>query len=223
MTELDLKMVLYYHNIGMLGSQGQGKTTKAKKIIEMYPNVPRWIWSPQRPKENFDGETFGYFVDSIDQLERGFFVFTGDYTEKNFIAMQKKAMQTHDLWLIIDDCHEQCSKQYIPDEWKTTILSGRNRGIFSMFLSPEPNNVHNTILGSCQHMFSFKLALETHIEWVKKNRFGDEAWILLPRTHRKFDKPEWPDVLPDRSYLYRDRNLPENQLMIAGQDFQVDG
>ena len=223
MKQLDFRWILYFENICFLGMQGQGKTFKAKQILEMHPELPRWIWSPQRPTENFDGERLGYFCNDVDKLERGFFIYTGEYSEKNFLKFLRKAMTYHDMLIVVDDCHEYCTKQMIPDEWKTLILSGRNRGIHSINLSPFPNQVHNTILGSCQHQFSFKLTLETHIEWVRKNVFGKEAWVLLPRNQRQEDQEQWPDVLPDRSYLYRNRSDPENQLMICGTDFEVTG
>jgi len=222
MKQLDFNMTLYYHNIMLMGNQGEGKTHKARKILDIYPNVERWIWSPQRPLENFEG--YGEEATRLEELDGGGFkIWNGDYSEKTFAKFQTLAMKQKDLWLIIDDAHEQCTKQMLSAEWKTTILSGRNRGIFSMFLTPHPNQIHNTILGSCQHTFAFKLGLESHIEWVRKNIMGDEAWILLPSTQRKVNKEEWPDVLPSRSYLYRDRSQDQNQLMIAGEDFVVNG
>jgi len=212
---LNFEFQVYYENIAIMGMQGDGKTTQARKILDTIPNVPRWIWSPMRPTENYEG--YGKYTDKIEELTRGFFIFTGEFNEKNFLAFINKAKAQHDLLLVIDDCHEFCTKQFLPDEWKTLILSYRNKGIHSIFLSPFPNQVHNTILGSCAHVFCFRFTLESQIEWVRKNVFGNQAWILLSRDLRQKDDPAWPDKLEKYSYMYRNMNHTENQLMSFGQ------
>lgn len=216
---INFKWQIFYENVAILGMQGDGKTTICRQLLDDIPDVPRIIWASQRPKEHYEG--YGDFVNNIDELGRGFFVYTGEYTEKNFIKFLNKVHSLHDILIVIDDAHEWCSKQFLPPEWKNLILSGRNRGIHTIFLSPFPNSLHNTILGSCAHYYCFRFTLKSHIEWVKENVFGDQAWILLDRNKRLKDDPSFPDQLPKRSYLYRNMNETENQLMVYGENDQT--
>jgi len=217
---LKFNWIQYFENIGILGMQGDGKTTRAKMILDLIPNEPRIIWSPQRPTEHYSG--YGNAISDLEKLDRNFYVYNGEYSSKNFIKLCNiLRFKLHDMLLVVDDVHEQCTKQFIPEEFKNLILSGRNRGIHSIFISPQPNQVHNTILGSCQHMFCYRFTLSTHIEWVKDNIFGDDAWILIPENLRKANKEEWPNVLPRFSYLYRNRSEMENQLMVFGQQEEI--
>lgn len=206
----------YYENIGILGQQGEGKTTKCKEILSEIPNIPRIIWSPQRPRELYDG--YGDFVDRIELIQRGFFVWTGDFGRKTFLKLCNQIFfNLHDIIFVVDDCHEQCTKQMIPPEFEHLILSGRNRGISGIYLSPFPNRVHNSILGSCQIMFAHRFDLQTQIEWMAQNFFGDDAWILLQKDKRKhgcFDSENDIPILPKYSVLYRKNTETETQLKI---------
>jgi hypothetical protein len=112
--------------------------------------------------------------------------------------------------------HEQVSKQFISPEFESLILSGRNRGISCIYISPAPAKVHNSILGSCSHIFAYKMTLQSQIEWLRDNFYGNEAWLLLSKDLRnKFYRGENdPDQLPKFSYLYRKDTDMKTQIMI---------
>ena len=44
---IDFNWTVFQQNIAILGMQGSGKTTWAKKILDSVPNSPRLIVSPQ--------------------------------------------------------------------------------------------------------------------------------------------------------------------------------
>jgi hypothetical protein len=210
----------FYENIAILGQQGEGKTTLCRGLLNLIPNIPRWIWSPQRAMDNYGG--YGTPVNTIEELHHGQYIFTGKYTKENFLKFCNKAFfDMKNIVLVFDDIHEFVKKQFIPPELENLILSGRNQGISSIFLSPMPSVVHNSILASCQHCFGFKFNLQTHIEWMKNNFFGEEAWLLLPkdkRDHRFYQSENDYDILPRGSYIYRKNSDTQNQLIITGEN-----
>jgi len=214
-TQFDFQWSPFYENIGILGQQGEGKTSMARDILLDVPNIPRFIWSPQRPKDHFQG--YGDFIFKIEDIQKGFYVWVGDFGRKTFLKVCNKIFnELSDIVFVVDDCHEQCTKQMIPPEFEHLILSGRNRGISGIYISPYPNRIHNSILGSCQHIFSFRFDLQTQIEWMAQNFFGNDAWILLQKDKRKprmFDSDSDIDILPRHSCLYRKNTQTETQLM----------
>jgi hypothetical protein len=214
-NQLEFNWSPYYEDIGIFGKKGEGKTSRAKQILDLIPNTPRWIWSPQRPLENYSG--YGTPVTEIDDLQHGGFLFAGDYTRANFIKFCNRAFHyMRNIVLVIDDVHEQVSKQFIAPEFESLILSGRNRGISCIYISPAPAKVHNSILGSCSHIFSYKMTLQTQIEWLRDNFYGNEAWLLLSKDlrNRYYTGENDPDQLPKFSYLYRKDTDMKTQIMI---------
>jgi len=151
-NQLNFNWSPFYEDIGIFGKKGEGKTTRAKQILDTIPNLARWIWSPQRPLENYQG--YGHAVTSIDDLKHGAYIWAGDYTKKNFLEFCDRAFHhMRNIVLVIDDVHEQVTKQFIPPQFDSLVLSGRNRGISSIFISPYPAKVHNSILSQCSHIF----------------------------------------------------------------------
>jgi len=214
-NQLNFNWSPFYEDIGIFGKKGEGKTSRAKQLLDLIPNLPRWIWSPQRPLENYKG--YGEPVKSIDDLKYGAYLYDGDYTRENFKRFCTRAFQhIRNIVLVIDDVHEQVSKQFISPEFESLILSGRNRGISCIYISPAPAKVHNSILGSCSHIFAYKMTLQSQIEWLRDNFYGQEAWLLLSKDLRnKYYRGENdPDQLPKFSYLYRKDTDMKTQIMI---------
>lgn len=214
--KIDFRWSPFKEDIGIFGKKGEGKTTRAKMILDQVPNLARWIWSPQRPKENYRG--YGEFVDNIEDLKHGAYVYTGLYSKENFIKFCKKAFTMRNILIVVDDVHEYQNKQKIPYEFELIILSGRNRGISGIYMSPLPARVSNTILGNCTHIFAYKFVLLAQIEWMRDNFFGDEAWLLIPKDkrHKHYISKSDPDVIPPYSVIYRKDSDDHTQVLITG-------
>jgi len=206
----------YNENVAIMGMQGSGKTTLAKKILDAMPSVPRLIWSPQRPLDLYGG--YGEPVNHLSKLRRGAYLYTGEFTERNFLAFCNRAMEMSNIVLVIDDVHEYVKKQMIPPEFARLINSGRNRGVCSIFLTPSPNLVHNNLLQSCQHIYCFRMGLESQILWLARNWYGPDAYCLLPRATRRITPTVGNDydVLPPHSYLYRSHTDTSATLYVHG-------
>ena len=141
--------------MGCFGKKGTGKTTRAKMVLDLVPNIARWIWSPQKAKENFSG--YGEFVDKIEDIHHGAYIYTGIYNKANFIRFCNRVMEFKNGIVVVDDCHEYVSKQFMPPEFETLVMSGRNRGISGIYISPFPAQVPNQILGNLSHIFNYKM------------------------------------------------------------------
>ena len=213
-------LILYQQNTVFLGMQGVGKTTLVRDALDRIPHVPRLIISPQKPLENYAG--YGTPIDKISEIQKGAMIWNGDFSRSTFELICKTLMsRMADILLIVDDVHEYCEKQKMPPQFGKLILSGRNRGIFGMYLSPFPQMVHSNIL-SAPHIFSFKMSLRTQIKWLEENAFGNDAELLLPKSLRNPKKEILLDcdldVLPKHSYLYRFDEDSENQLFLGSED-----
>jgi len=135
-------------DIGIFGKKGEGKTTRVKIVLDTIPNTARWIWSPQLPTKNYQG--YGVPISNLDDLHHGAFIWNGNYSKEIFLKFISRAFfYMRNMVIVIDDCHEYVSKQFIPTEFENYILSGRNRGLSSIFVSPMPSRVHSTILAQC--------------------------------------------------------------------------
>ena len=214
---IDFNWTVYQQNIAILGMQGGGKTTHAKKILDSIPNSPRLIVSPQNPQEHYGA--YAEPISKVSDIENdSAMLWTGDFSKPTFERICQKLMATcSNLVLVVDDVHEFCTKQKMPDHFNRLIQSGRNRGICGVYISPAPNLVHNYILQSCHHVFAFAMNLQSQIEWLEKNYFGVDAQILIPQDKRS-KQPSITDDFPKYSFLYRYHANTQNHIG-HGQDF----
>ena len=205
-------------DIFITGKKGEGKTTRCKRILDLIkPQVNFWIWSPQRPIENYGA--YGHIVRDINQMGDGHYVYAGsDWSDQAFIRFLKRAFtQFRNLVLVLDDIHERTTKQSVLKELNNLVLSGRNRGISSIFITTRPGSVPNYILANVSHVFAYPFVLETDVEWLQKNLLGPDAWILISKDKRRkfFLTSEYHDILPKRSYVYRNESDIESQVVVS--------
>jgi len=85
LKKLDFRWSPFKEDIGIFGQKGTGKTTRARLILDTIPNIARWIWSPQRPLENYQG--YGAPVTTIEELKHGAYIWNGTYSKENFMKL----------------------------------------------------------------------------------------------------------------------------------------
>ena len=206
---------IHEENIGILGLQGSGKTTLAKNILSAIPSTPRLIISPQNPTVLYAG--YGNPINKIEDIQGGAaLLWTGRLDDNVFAKICDTVMHYGNLVMVVDDAHEFCKKQKMPKSWATLINSGRNRGITSIFISPSPNLVHNNVLQSVHHLFSFQFVLESQIEFAKKNFFGNAAYILMPKAVRPDRFKSIEQEAGKHDYLYRSISQTEIEFNQGG-------
>jgi len=220
---IDFNLNVYQENIGILGMQGCGKTFHGKSILDSLPNVPRLIYSPQSTMINYS--EYGDPITKISQIENGkAMLWMGEYSESMFTQINNRIYrEIKDCLFVVDDAHEHCSKHAINKSWERVIQSKRNDGIFGLYISPAPNLLHNTILQSLKHIFAFRFNLYSQTEWLAKNYFGDEGWLLLDKKVREQNNKVSPihnelEYLAVGSYLYK--GWTDTQVQINFSEFQ---
>lgn len=210
---------VHEENVGILGLQGSGKTTLAKNILSCIPNTARLIISPQNPAGLYGN--YGEPINKLEQINNNqAMLWTGSTSEEMFARICRQVMKCSNMIMVVDDCHEFCKKQKMPREWATLINSGRNRGITSIFISPSPNLVHNNVLQSVTHLYSFRFVLESQIEFAKKNFFGDYAYTLMPPQSRPSKYSHFPEI-GKHDYLYRSAAETEIQICKDNQMLEL--
>lgn len=206
--QFPFKFTPYKENIFVTGMTGTGKTERVRRILQQLGQIPYWIWAPQDTVKNYGA--YGYQCNEISRLSYAQCVYTGEYNPETFIKFIKKAFyeigtQQKNIVLIIDDVHEVTRKQQTIIELNNLVLSGRNRGISSIFISPRPQSVPNFILANVSHIFAYRMKLQKDIEWMRDNYFGNEAWLLLTKDLRRqnYISENDMDMIPDYGFLYR--------------------
>jgi len=213
---LPFKYLPLKEDIFITGKKGEGKTVREKLILDKIQHLPYWIWCPENPIEKFGN--YAHVVRRIEDMKYGQYVYAGaDFSMKAFIKFCQRVLQMQNMVIVWDDIHKYVKKQSAPDEFKDIILSKRNQGISSIYSTTTPKSITNEILGNCTHVFAYKFQLESDAEWLAKNFFGPEAWLLVAKDRRKkgfFDSPDDITILPPYGYIYRRDDELETKVVI---------
>ena len=216
---LDFPYTAYQENILIMGMQGSGKTHLARELLasRVFYEIPRVIWSPQRPSLNYG--QFGIPCKDLSEITGdGAQLWLGDYSPATFERICSKLLaEAYNCLLVVDDVHEQATKHRVRPQFSRLLNSGRNRGICTLMITPYPNLVSNTILQAARHRFVFRLDMESQVEWVARSIAGRDAWLLVPRDLRRHEPTQHADlaVLPPHSFIYRFDGYDRNQIILG--------
>jgi len=222
-SQIDFQYSPFQDDILIVGGKGEGKTEKAKEILTTIPQIPKWIWDYSK---RFQG--YGILVDKVEDLKYGSYVIQPkDLSLENYVRFLNKANfeigdGVKNLVVVTDELHQYVTKQDIMKPLYHLVLSGRNKGISSIFITTRTHSVPNYILSNIEHLFALPLKLQSDIEWLTEY-IGLEAWLLLPKDKRKkgfFDSPEDIDSLPKYSFIYR--KMSNNNPQIVRTGVQID-
>jgi hypothetical protein len=194
----------YKHDILDIGGKGKGKTTRAQKIIQTIEGINYWIWDYS---DKFS--EYGKLVHRVEDLQKGQYVIQAhDKGKANYAKFLNRAFYNFkNIVVVTDELHQYTNKNEIFQPLYEFVLSGRNKGLSSIFITTRPQSVPNYILSNLQHIFAYPLNLQSDIEWLREY-IGPEAWLLIPKDKRRqfYLKPDHYDVLPEFSYIYRNLN-----------------
>jgi len=194
----------YKDDVLIIGGKVRGKTERAKKIVLLLEGCAFWIWDYSH---KFNG--YGQLVHRVEDLKYGKFVIQAqDKSLANYEKFLKKAFYNYrNLVLITDELHQYTTKNSVLQSLYEFVLSGRNKGLSSIFLTTRPQSVPNYILTNLQHLFAYSLNLSSDIEWLR-DYIGVEAWLLIPKDKRRqyFLNENDYDVFPRYSYIYRNQD-----------------
>jgi hypothetical protein len=203
MMEIEFHFAPFEEDVGIVGAKGTGKSTRGKIILAGLGDIPYWVYDYSNIFENF-----GHIVHNVDELTNdGQYIFRP--YDKGIATFQKfcnKAFfEMENIVIMIDELHQYVTKQSHVAELYQLVLSGRNKGISSIFITTRPASIPNYILSNLTHVFAYRLNLVSDIIWLR-DFIGTEAWLLLPKDKRRFlqDKPE----LQKFGFIYRNQADP---------------
>jgi len=206
-------------DIVVIGGKSRGKSTIVKKILIMLSALNYWIYD-----FNWQYTGFGQTVHDLKDLQvRGQFVFQPKNKEfATFIAFCQRAFTLSqyepNLVLVFEELHQYVTKQKTIPELYSVVMSGRNYGLSSIFVSTTTTALPNWILTNAQHCFAFSTANESAIKWLE-GYIGAKAWLLVPQDKRI--KAHLPDTirnypnLTKHSYLYRNQTDDDSQIVVC--------
>lgn len=200
----------YEHNIVVTGMVGTGKTERARKILKLksMQNIAYVIWDHGNKFSDLDGK----IIRDLKELEtcpRGKYIIQlKDKSSENFfkccsiIDKRAKDGSFSNVVFVVDELHQHVSKNSKPPELISIVLSDRNFGVSGIYISTNAGNIPTFILENCTHIFSYKLNIESSVEWME-SYIGHEAWLLLSPDMRKKYKDD-NRVIKEHSFIYRD-------------------
>jgi hypothetical protein len=164
----------YDSDIVICGAKNSGKSYLANVILKSLNNITVFVWDFNH---QFHDARSMLFSDAI--FQRG-----------NIVA-------------IFDELHLYTSKQAILKPFNNLILSGRPRGISCISISTRSASLPNNVLSNSQHVFAFRLNLQSDVEFLE-TWMGEGVWQLLPKDKRK--KLQNEPELPEHTFYYRNQD-----------------
>jgi len=186
---IDFNFSPYDEDICILGAKGEGKTTFCKQeIMPLIQNCAYWIWS----KKDGSYSGYGQVVHSIDDLGYGQFVIEErDKSKERFGQMLTKlyegaqtGLYTNTV-LVIEELHDYVTKQEVFQPLYHLVMTARNFGVSSIFLTTTHTAIPNWIMNNSTHFFCYRQQLFGAYEWLEKNILGPDAWRLSKKLQRK--------------------------------------
>ncbi len=208
--EFNLNWVCNNEDLVITGAKGSGKSFLANTLLKSLNNIPCWVWDYNH--QFYDARSM-LFHDLDDMLEiydgakRGKYILQPfDKSKESFERFCNAAFARGNLVLFLDELHVYTSKQSILRPFNNLILSGRPRGLSVVSISSRSASLPNNVLSNAQHVFSFRLNLQSDVEFLEQ-WMGEGVWLLLPKDKRKKlkDQPE----LPDHTFFYRNQSEKE--------------
>ncbi len=176
--------------ITVFGATGSGKTKFTKE--QLWSQYTRRIFHD--PKcENNDLLKNATLVTTPDELR---WKLQKGYTS---ILYQPKTLDVDDfegvcrivyefgnLALFCDEVGNYCTANTIPKWFNHLLVRGRSRGIAVISLSQRPRSCHGNVVSEANHMFIFRLMLESDLDKIKNfvPRAVAQEVPLLPEFHK---------------------------------------
>lgn len=205
MSQINFRYSPFEEDICVVGGKGRGKTTRVKWILSLIKNLPYWVYD-----FNSQYTGFGSIVHKVKDLKVGQMIFQPyDKSYDTFIKFCNKAFTQRNLVLVFEEIHQYVTKQRACPELYSVVMTGRNYGLSSIFVSTRPASLPNWILSNSNHCFAYGLNNMGDIVWLN-DYIGDKAWLLLPPDKRKKLQTEPPLQL--HSCIYRNQLETESYI-----------
>jgi len=202
----------YQENILLIGMIGSGKSQLTRKILDGIPNARRWIWDESSNFHEY-GEVItdlsklnagNYCIDLAEKSTENFEIYT-EYLYQN--ALNYKLMNHVN---VVDEVQKYTNPHDTNSFLKNIVTSMRNRAISNIFITPSPSLIPSWIKNNTLHVFALRTVDYGQLEYMERNFFGKEAWLLTSSDKRK--KMEDEINLEPYSFIYRDMRKSETEV-----------
>ena len=214
-NEVDFNYRYYQENILVVGMIGSGKTHLVQSILDSLPNTLKWIWDES---DNFNQ---GIMVHDLNRLTK----------QNSVLRLQNRSQQSFDEYMkviyenalsyeltnlvnVVDEVQKFTNPRDSDSYLFKTVTSMRNRGISNIFITPSPSLIPKWIRENTIHFFGLKTSDYDHLDYMDKNFFGAEAWLLTTNDKRR--KLQNEPNLGKYSYIYRNIYEDETQVYNSG-------
>ena len=173
--------------VAIFGKTGSGKSTLAKRVL--WPSYTRRIYHDIKC-ENNDLLVNATLCRKPDELKRAIksgkvsLLYQPDSLESDdFNQVCRIVYETGNFALFVDEVAAVCDTSWIEPWQKALLMRGRSRGIGQVNLSQRPRSCHNIVISEAEHMFVFKLNLQTDIKKIGQffpNEYHNKIYDLPP-------------------------------------------
>jgi len=186
--------------VGVFGPQGSGKTRLALTLLVNQPAKVRFLfdyegefsarlnlpacstpeemaaaletgWVCYNPHVMFPPKPKARKSDpSQNQLAFEFFC--------RFVFKYSEAMDGKKI-VVVDELQYHITPHCVPESLRDIVQRGRRRGINCIFISQQPNGIHNLIQEQLTEVFCFQLVTDNSMAFIREFRFDPEEIFKL--------------------------------------------
>ena len=197
----------YNEDIVITGAKNSGKSYLANTIVKSLNNITCFVWDFNHQFHDSRSMLFNdldELLDIYDKAKKGRYILQPfDKSKPMFEKFCNAIFERGNIVAVFDELHLMTSKQAILKPFNNLILSGRPRGISCISISTRSASLPNNVLSNAQHVFAFRLNLQSDVEFLEQ-WMGEGVWQLLPIDKRK--KLQNERELPEHTFYYRNQD-----------------
>jgi len=197
----------YNEDLVITGAKNSGKSYLANTILKSLNNITVFVWDFNYQFHDARSMLFNDLDELLavyDNAKKGRYILQPHQKDKPaFEKFCNAIFERGNIVAIFDELHLMTSKQAILKPFNNLILSGRPRGISCVSISTRSASLPNNVLSNAQHVFAFRLNLQSDVEFLEQ-WMGEGVWQLLPKDKRK--KLQNEPELPEHTFYYRNQD-----------------
>lgn len=177
----------------VLGRRGCGKSYLARRLQEAYPRKVIFDTLGEYTHDNgiicHSFEEFGQKILETEKENSFTIIFQFDVENENQVAEFNQALRVlfyrGNVLIVIEEVQNFSSPHAMPHWLKSSLLTGRHRGLALMFTTQRPGECHKTIVSQANHVYCGSLHEKNDIDYVR-SVLNDKAFQLVNLPERKF-------------------------------------
>ena len=205
--KLNFSFTAYNEDCVICGAKNSGKSYLANTILKSLNNITVFVWDFNYQFHDARSMLFNDLDELLavyDNAKKGRYILQPHQKDKPaFEKFCNAIFERGNIVAIFDELHLMTSKQAILKPFNNLILSGRPRGISCISISTRSASLPNNVLSNSQHVFAFRLNLQSDVEFLE-TWMGEGVWQLLPIDKRK--KLQNLPELPEHTFYYRNQD-----------------